>query len=1262
MKNAKFISGFKRIAIAVIILASIAISEVIAKTATKVTVDDYTYTSNFLFYADNNVSSKRVEFWQRIDSSGKYNNLYCIRPGDSTGNSSYTEYDAYDLPKEIKDNLFSSEEDYTSFIWLAENSYVWNKTDKEERLDTLFKQMAKYYGDNHTYQEIKNAYLALDIELNEKIPVITVCDDNKNEFTKLDSTETFLRNIQQAVIWRFVQVKDENYHYWFANNSIIKYKSALLWKDIKNTEFARWLYDYLYNSALANKYSEPTYKNFDDSNYLLSISDDLAITNNKVGPFIVNNIGEFDTTYKINVNKNEKIYNEDYTIIDSKGNTLDTNTGNFNGEFYIQFKDGVLSNSNSIVDEIKIDADFNFRYKTEIKILWKTDGQPLVNVNSTEFIKTNTISTGNFDLHLNKIINAVYENNGTQYVESDINTDIIKSRKRTRIGNLNYGASTDTYLTHKKPVTVHTGDIVKYIITIDNEGTTDGYAQEITDYLPEGLEFIDIQNYTEGDAEYKFAKYNNDYAWNAEYDSEKGLIAVKTTYTENILLEKYEKNGIISSIEVPIYCKVTKSTSGILTNVAEITKSTSVENPYADRDSVTSNIALTADNIEDWQGNYEGDLESLSDVYKGSFEGIEDDDDFEKIKIEQNIDLALKKYIYQIDSEVVAKRLSAINTDKLYTEDDETTAYYNINKTPIEVEVGSKVIYRIEIFNEGTGAATASKITDYLPIGLEMVPTNESTVNTTYGWSLQGEDEDGRQVIYTNYLKDKELIAPFNSENNTLSSKYVDVECVVTDKANGRIVNIAEISEYYTSGGVLTQDKDSETNGEGKVVLPDDEESWKVYVGGGNIYIKGDHYILGQQDDDDFDSIKVNKIFDLSLRKFISNVEYRGKTVEIGEDRTPVLDNESLLELQKSGTAMYKHNKVAVNVKRNSIITYTIRVYNEGDIAGNAIKVRDYLPEGLEFIEGTPINTEYRWKIVEGSNGRIIETDSLTHKTIYPTMLENKENQPYYYDIKVQCKVSDNVEAGEILTNRAEITEYGYTNESSDFVEATEQAKADRDSVQNTLSKEGALKLSAWYEDTVKNPVTPDDYYPGEQDDDDFETVIIEEDKLYNFQILKIDRDTKEPISGVKFDVYKKISNDEYKEIPTNTTDSEGLTSVFNKEQVNTENTTTIKIKESNLNGALYEEIGSDIYVYINYDSENEQIKASFIENGDSLEQLVYTKKGRQVKLVLEVDNDTETPTIIITIPNIKSTTTYNLKLEKVDFTTQEKIMRTNNF
>ncbi len=46
------------------------------------------------------------------------------------------------------------------------------------------------------------------------------------------------------------------------------------------------------------------------------------------------------------------------------------------------------------------------------------------------------------------------------------------------------------YIIILKPVSVAIGDVVEYTIRVYNETEVDGYVEEITDHLPDQLEFI----------------------------------------------------------------------------------------------------------------------------------------------------------------------------------------------------------------------------------------------------------------------------------------------------------------------------------------------------------------------------------------------------------------------------------------------------------------------------------------------------------------------------------------------------------------------------------------------------------------------------------------------------------------------------------------------------------------------------------------------------------------------------------------------------
>ena len=144
------------------------------------------------------------------------------------------------------------------------------------------------------------------------------------------------------------------------------------------------------------------------------------------------------------------------------------------------------------------------------------------------------------------------------------------------------------------------------------------------------------------------------------------------------------------------------------------------------------------------------------------------------------------------------------------------------------------------------------------------------------------------------------------------------------------------------------------------------------------------------EDDIDYDNVKV-KYFDLSLLKWVSQtkVTLDGKTVITDTGHTAETSkNEAPVKLEIESKDLKK-----INIK----YIYTIQITNEGEIEGYADEIKDYIPEGLKFIEED--NKEWKWKEVE--NG-VVTTDYLKDTLLKPgetatvqivlTWINNSEN------------------------------------------------------------------------------------------------------------------------------------------------------------------------------------------------------------------------------------------------------------------------------
>ena len=275
------------------------------------------------------------------------------------------------------------------------------------------------------------------------------------------------------------------------------------------------------------------------------------------------------------------------------------------------------------------------------------------------------------------------------------------------------------------------------------------------------------------------------------------------------------------------------------------------------------------------------------------------------------------------------------------------------------------------------------------------------------------------------------------------------------------------------------------------------------------------------------------QIFDLALRKFISKID----GVKVEPSREPVVDAMSIINLMKTGTASYYHNKNSLGVTLGSEVEYTIRVYNEGEILGYAKQITDYLPEGLSFLRiADESKSLYTTTSAVGSKVVVLNYNGNTLikslRDFIPEVTVTKNNitinvtNEYYQEVKIICKVEKT--DATYITSRSEITNYGYTETNADGNKVWKEAKAignvDIDSVQDTIK--GALGLDTWYENAQErtyvdggNVIVDKNYYPGVQDDDDFETVELLTGK-YNIIIKKVDSKNQEKtLPGAYFSV-----------------------------------------------------------------------------------------------------------------------------------------------
>ena len=379
------------------------------------------------------------------------------------------------------------------------------------------------------------------------------------------------------------------------------------------------------------------------------------------------------------------------------------------------------------------------------------------------------------------------------------------------------------------------------------------------------------------------------------------------------------------------------------------------------------------------------------------------------------------------------------------------------------------------------------------------------------------------------------------------------------------------------------------------------------------------------------------KPFDLALRKYISKIN--GKELEVS--REPVINEQSIKMLEKTGTASYYHQKNSLQVRVGDEVEYTLRVYNEGEILGHAKQIVDYLPEGLSFVKLSDDNSkQYSTNTKPGSKEVVIGfsgNDNIKSLMDFIGKSDIKVTSDYYQEVKLICKVENTEKT--YITNRAEIINYGYSKEDAKGISVWKDARGignvDRDSVQNTIRKN--LNLDNWYKNAKENTykdkngeiVIDSNYYPGEQDDDDFETLELLSGK-YKIIIKKVDAtDENKTLQGAYFSVKGSQVTTEKEVGPTG---SNGEVTVLEGVKINNENQIDeYTIKETKA-PAEYKLYSGEVKVKV----------ATKLDGNNFVIDANNTKvDGKSVKYSIDKDNTT----ITIVVPNTRKD--FDLSLRK---------------
>ena len=1047
------------------------------KAANDLTVPAYLgielYRSSGYGYKQGDLPIYKIATYKSTDTTNKIpdksRTIYCIKGGIGFGSDdaetgyqekivTYTKkYDLKNLSAipSPYKDVLPTGENYNKLMWVLDHLYIMPENTQEDST------------------QARTAFLngAIPDELYD-----TMIDDD------IDA-------IQQLAVWNFTNPDaNDRFHIESAGLKIAKEGEAfdsLFNIDRDRFNATKALLSYYVKNADAN-YSSPVIASDAKPITIQDNSDGKIQTigdNYVAGPYIINK--QLDIDYDVTATYNDGTITPTIGIKNSNGNIEATNKTikELEGqEFYLM----VPTSSNITQLKMQINGSYKVRKAWYLSAENPEVEQPVVLVNEDtqyfeDVVAARLEEKKTFDLSLRKFITEI---NGQKIEELGLTSRVpnVEGLEELKNGT----ANTAIYKQLKTPVKVDIGDIVTYTIRVYNEGELAGYATEITDYLPDQLEYI-LDD-----------EINLKYGW--KYDTE-NTHRLKTNYLSNAdgtTSETPEENKLaafdgtkLDYKDVQIRCKVV-STANMpkkITNIAEITgckdeEGNVITSPATgERDSSVKNVQIPAD----LQSYKDQEINRQDPIDPDYIPGQEDDDDFEKLLLKE-FDLSLKKFITKVNDTEITNRAPQVDVTPL--KGTGTTAKYTYQispeKNPVVVENSDIVEYTIRIYNEGEANGYAEVVRDDIPTGLEFLP--ENATNIEYRWKMY--DADGNETtdvskattITTDYLSKAQedatgrnnLLKAFEMTKTTLDYRDVKVafKVIEPNSSKNTIVNHAQIAED------TGDDRDSTPN----------------------VWNEG-------EDDQDIEQIRL-KDFDLALRKFVTKINSKEIT-----DRIPQVD---LSTLKGNGTtATYNHSKKPLSAYVGDVVEYTIRVYNEGDSEGYATEITDYLPKQLEFIKDNQTNITNNWKMYD-ANGN--ETQNVSDAvTIKSDKLKDEKIPAFdgdtlsYKEVKVVCKVVATDNMPKKITNIAEISKC----ENSNRIEVKGLASGDeRDSNPNQVTVPTGTELEN-YKDSEINK----DYVPGQEDDDDFEKLLLEEFDLSLRKFITAVNDTQIKDREPKVDV-----------------------------------------------------------------------------------------------------------------------------------------------
>ena len=392
----------------------------------------------------------------------------------------------------------------------------------------------------------------------------------------------------------------------------------------------------------------------------------------------------------------------------------------------------------------------------------------------------------------------------------------------------------------------------------------------------------------------------------------------------------------------------------------------------------------------------------------------------------------------EIENTAIVDGKSTEPVEEIVNKSDVKATKTSVPENESTVKAGETITYTINLTNNGTAPANVT-VKDEIP---------EGTTFKTESIKVNGQ---GRRDLDEADLESGIQVTVPSKVGETAGTGTVSFEVTVNDNEDGQeIKNKATVNETPTNETihkyvepVITQEKSATTEHGLDYVVEGEKITYTITVtndGGldknvvvkdelpaGTTFVDGSIKVNGSGDDNytetDLNSgIKVKVPAKQENDQGTATVSFEVTVNEIEEGFTTTIENTATVDEKPTDEVITTVNKPNVTATKESIpesgetvengeeITYTIRLTNSGK-APDTVKVKDNIPTGTEFVEGSiKVGSEARPELTEDnlSNGIEVTVEAENTNTL---------------EFKVKVVDNDTLENGNKITNTATVND-----------------------------------------------------------------------------------------------------------------------------------------------------------------------------------------------------------------------------------------------